>query len=169
MQIVDDDHLSRFACYLIARNGNPRKPEMAHEQIGCEVRDAIERIDEPFQKTYRLTSMSSRLKTHEIHHTQAHSGRQGCDGGCWVESARKVECDEQANTGTDLGARKARRKAGASKVPSGVGRQAHKSCDMSYPSGKAGLRCSAGDRIDQLGVRQRVQEQALFIIKWELI
>src|SRR6218665_2233750 len=54
MQIVDDDPLSRFACYLIARNGNPRKPEMAHEQIGCEVRDAIERIDEPFQKTYRL-------------------------------------------------------------------------------------------------------------------
>jgi len=44
-QIADDDHLSRFACYLIARNGDPCKPEMAHEQVGREVRDAIERID----------------------------------------------------------------------------------------------------------------------------
>lgn len=29
---VDDYHLSRFACYLIAKNGDPRKPEIAHAQ-----------------------------------------------------------------------------------------------------------------------------------------
>jgi len=29
---VPDSHLSRFACYLIARNGGPRKPEVAHAQ-----------------------------------------------------------------------------------------------------------------------------------------
>jgi hypothetical protein len=29
---VDDYHLSRFACYLIARNGDPRKPEIARAQ-----------------------------------------------------------------------------------------------------------------------------------------
>jgi DNA-damage-inducible protein D len=28
-QEVDDFHLSRFACYLIAQNGDPRKPEIA--------------------------------------------------------------------------------------------------------------------------------------------
>jgi len=29
---VDDYHLSRFACYLIAQNGDPRKSEIAHAQ-----------------------------------------------------------------------------------------------------------------------------------------
>ena len=29
---VSDYHLSRFACYLIAQNGDPRKPEIAHAQ-----------------------------------------------------------------------------------------------------------------------------------------
>jgi DNA-damage-inducible protein D len=31
-QAVEDYHLSRFACYLIAQNGDPRKSEIAHAQ-----------------------------------------------------------------------------------------------------------------------------------------
>lgn len=41
---VEDYQLSRFACYLIAQNGDPQQAIRTHEQVGQEVRAAIERI-----------------------------------------------------------------------------------------------------------------------------
>ena len=40
VQVVEDYHLSRFACYLIALNGDPRKPEIANAHKYFAIRPA---------------------------------------------------------------------------------------------------------------------------------